>query len=118
MFDWDSWRGGTGSDDLAYMIAMHWYPERRARLESHLLDKYHERIADLTPGTLKEKTGEFFKDVGIIESEGEGPYAHGSGRRLTTTATPSASNEENDEHHHTSTRGVRDHVSGAGELCA
>jgi hypothetical protein len=44
VFDWDSWRGGIGSDDLAYMIALHWYPERRARLESHLLDHYHEAL--------------------------------------------------------------------------
>jgi len=44
VFDWDSWRGGIGSHDLAYMIAMHWYPERRARLESHLLDKYHAAL--------------------------------------------------------------------------
>ena len=26
------------------MIAMHWYPERRARLESHLLDTYHAAL--------------------------------------------------------------------------
>lgn len=47
-----------------------------------LLDKYHKRIADLTPAAPKEETGEFFKDVGTIDDPGEGPYAHGSGRRL------------------------------------
>jgi hypothetical protein len=31
LFDWDSWRIDAGSDDLAYMIAMHWYPDRRRR---------------------------------------------------------------------------------------
>jgi hypothetical protein len=44
VFDWDSWRNGIGSDDLAYMIAMHWYPERRARLEGGVLDRYHEML--------------------------------------------------------------------------
>jgi Ecdysteroid kinase-like family len=43
-FDWDCWRIDTGSDDLAYMIAMHWYPDRRRRLERHLLDRYHAAL--------------------------------------------------------------------------
>ena len=30
-FDWDSWRIGAGSGDLAYMMAVHWYPDRRGR---------------------------------------------------------------------------------------
>ncbi len=47
-----------------------------------LLDKFHSRIADLNPGVAKEATGEFFKDVGTIDETGEGPYEHGSGRRL------------------------------------
>ena len=47
-----------------------------------LLDKYHKRIADLNPAVPKETTGEFFKDVGTIDETGEGPYEHGSGRRL------------------------------------
>ena len=40
-FDWDSWRVDTGSDDLAYMMAMHWYPDRRRLMERSLLDLYH-----------------------------------------------------------------------------
>jgi hypothetical protein len=40
-FDWDAWRIDTGSDDLAYMMAMHWYPDRRRRMERPLLDHYH-----------------------------------------------------------------------------
>jgi len=40
-FDWDSWRLDLGSDDLAYMMAMHWYPDRRRRMERPLLDHYH-----------------------------------------------------------------------------
>src|SRR5262249_56266901 len=35
--------GGVGgaAADLAYMMAVHWYPERRARLEAPLLARYH-----------------------------------------------------------------------------
>ena len=40
-FDWDSWRLDVGASDLAYMIAMHWYPDRRRRYERALLDRYH-----------------------------------------------------------------------------
>jgi hypothetical protein len=41
IFDWDSWRIDTATDDLAYKMAMHWYPERRRLLERPLLDRYH-----------------------------------------------------------------------------
>ena len=41
-FDWDSWRIDVGASDLAYMIAMHWYPDRRRRHERVLLDRYHD----------------------------------------------------------------------------
>jgi hypothetical protein len=43
-FDWDSWSVDVGSDDLAYMLAMHWYPDRRQRYERLLLDHYHEAL--------------------------------------------------------------------------
>jgi aminoglycoside phosphotransferase (APT) family kinase protein len=42
--DWDSWRIGAGSTDLAYMMAIHWYPDRRSRLERPLLDRYHAAL--------------------------------------------------------------------------
>ena len=41
LIDWDGWRVGRGVSDLAYMMAVHWYPERRARLEAQLLERYH-----------------------------------------------------------------------------
>jgi len=41
LIDWDNWRIGRAAADLAYMMAMHWYPERRARLEARLLARYH-----------------------------------------------------------------------------
>lgn len=43
-FDWDSWGIGVGTGDLAYMMAIHWYPDRRARLERLLLDRYHAAL--------------------------------------------------------------------------
>lgn len=44
LFDWDSWRLGLGTDDLAYMMAMHWYPEHRRCLEAPLLDHFHAHL--------------------------------------------------------------------------
>jgi hypothetical protein len=44
LFDWDSWRIGVATEDLAYMMAMHWYPDRRHRLERPLLDVYHATV--------------------------------------------------------------------------
>jgi hypothetical protein len=43
-FDWDSWRIGAGSADLAYMMAIHWYPDRRVQFERLLLDRYHAAL--------------------------------------------------------------------------
>ena len=40
-FDWDSWRLHVAAIDLAYMMALHWFPERRQRMEHELLDHYH-----------------------------------------------------------------------------
>jgi Phosphotransferase enzyme family len=44
IFDWDSWFIGLGASDLAYMMAMHWYPDRRRTVEAHLLDHYHAAL--------------------------------------------------------------------------
>jgi hypothetical protein len=44
LFDWDSWRLDIGSRDLAYMMALHWYPDRRQAMERSLLDQYHETL--------------------------------------------------------------------------
>ena len=41
LFDWDSWRLSAGSSDLAYMMAVHWYPDLRRERERLLLDHYH-----------------------------------------------------------------------------
>jgi thiamine kinase-like enzyme len=44
LFDWDAWRLSVASSDLAYMMATHWYPERRRRMERPLLDHYHAAL--------------------------------------------------------------------------
>ena len=46
LFDWDSWRLGLGASDLAYMMAVHWYPERRQRMEQGLLDRHHATLME------------------------------------------------------------------------
>jgi thiamine kinase-like enzyme len=44
LFDFDQWRINVGANDLAYMIAVHWYPDRRRIAERALLDGYHETL--------------------------------------------------------------------------
>jgi hypothetical protein len=44
LFDWDGWRVAVGTEDLAYMIAMHWYPDLRQRAERPLLDAFHDQL--------------------------------------------------------------------------
>jgi hypothetical protein len=45
LLDWDAWRIDTGTDDLAYMMALHWYRDLRRRFERPLLDSYHTTLA-------------------------------------------------------------------------
>lgn len=40
LFDWPLWRTGLGGNDLAYMLALHLYPEHRSRFEAKLLEEY------------------------------------------------------------------------------
>jgi len=44
LIDWEGWSMGLGTVDLAYMMALHWYPERRAHLEQPLLRRYHTQL--------------------------------------------------------------------------
>jgi hypothetical protein len=41
---WDGWRVDQATDDLAYMIALYWSPERRHRLERRTLARYHATL--------------------------------------------------------------------------
>ncbi len=45
LIDWDAWRIDVATDDLAYMIAVHWSPERRRRLERECLRRYHAALS-------------------------------------------------------------------------
>ena len=45
-FDWNMWDVGYPTDDLAYLMAVHWYPERRKRLEQDLLNAYHHKLVE------------------------------------------------------------------------
>jgi thiamine kinase-like enzyme len=44
LIDWEDWHIRSATDDLAYMMAMLWYPDRRRRLEELLLDRYHAEL--------------------------------------------------------------------------
>lgn len=44
MLDGGSWRIGVATNDLAYLLALQWYPERRRRLERPLLEHYRQRL--------------------------------------------------------------------------
>lgn len=44
IIDWDNWRPSTGARDLAYTMAVHWYPERRRRFERKLLLRYQHEL--------------------------------------------------------------------------
>ncbi len=59
LFDWDAWRVDHASDDLAYLMAVHWYPDLRRVFERPLLDRYHDEllrggVANYTRDTLVE----------------------------------------------------------------
>jgi thiamine kinase-like enzyme len=41
LLDWEGWSVDAATADLAYMMAMLWYPDRRRRFERPLLDLYH-----------------------------------------------------------------------------
>ena len=44
IIDWETWHAGLGVMDISYMMALRWYPERRARLEIPLLRRYHSNL--------------------------------------------------------------------------
>lgn len=44
LIDWKSWSIQTGAADLAHMMGVFWFPERRVRLEQRLLRRYMDRL--------------------------------------------------------------------------
>jgi hypothetical protein len=58
LIDWEDWSISAATDDLAYMMAMLWYPDRRRRFERPLLDRYHaELLAHGVSGYDREALG-------------------------------------------------------------
>lgn len=44
IIDWQFWNINVGVNDLAFMIALQWYPERRRSMEGDLLRRYHDEL--------------------------------------------------------------------------
>ena len=44
LIDWQLWHVDIGARDLAFFMALHWYPGRRRELEVPLLRRYHEAL--------------------------------------------------------------------------
>lgn len=44
LVDWQLWHPHIGPRDLAYMMTLFWYPERRARMEEALLRRYQRGL--------------------------------------------------------------------------
>jgi aminoglycoside phosphotransferase (APT) family kinase protein len=42
LIDWQLWHVDVGARDLAFFMALHWYPSRRRELEQPLLRYYHD----------------------------------------------------------------------------
>ena len=59
LIDWQLWDIGPGAHDLAFLMALHWPPKRRALLEGPLLERYHARLMRYVPGY---SWREFFDD--------------------------------------------------------
>ena len=46
LIDWQLWHVDIGARDLAFFIALHWYPSRRSELERPLIKYYYERLIE------------------------------------------------------------------------
>ena len=44
LIDWQSWNVDFAMRDLAYMIVLYWFPERRSRYENRMLTSYLEEL--------------------------------------------------------------------------
>ena len=42
LIDWQLWHVDVGARDLAFLMALHWYPSRRRELERPLIHYYHD----------------------------------------------------------------------------
>ena len=46
LIDWQLWHIDVGARDLAFCMALHWYPSRRREFERPLIGYYHERLVE------------------------------------------------------------------------
>lgn len=46
LIDWQLWHVDIGARDLAFFMALHWYPSRRRELERSLVQYYHRRLLE------------------------------------------------------------------------
>ncbi len=46
LVDWAVWHIEIGTNDLAYMMALHWYPSYRQQTEKDLVRRYHRRLRE------------------------------------------------------------------------
>ena len=46
IFDWNSWDIGKGTNDLAYLMGLHWFPNLRQGREQVLLKRYHNKLLE------------------------------------------------------------------------
>ena len=44
IIDWEAWEIAPATDDMAFMMAVLWFSERRRRLEQDLLQRYHRAL--------------------------------------------------------------------------
>lgn len=50
LIDWQSYIITVGAMDIAYILAVHWFPDRRKEYEMDLLHLYHEKLLDYGVG--------------------------------------------------------------------
>lgn len=65
--DWEDWRFDSGVADLAYMMALSWYPERRERLEKELLHRYQDQLAERTGASYSRDHVMLDYRIGLIQ---------------------------------------------------
>jgi len=60
LIDWQVWHIDVGARDLSFLMALHWYPDRRRELETSLIRRYHEAL--LAHGIVNYSLNELWLD--------------------------------------------------------
>lgn len=68
LIDWQSWRVGTATNDLAYLLAAFWEPKERRQIEQSMMQLYYETL--VKSGVNNYTWDEFWEDyrASIIRS--------------------------------------------------